>query len=77
MGTLTVCGLADGEETWKVTHTGRVTMTPPTKPVNRCPHTGSRTCLREAATRARPEEVRADGPYTSVAPAGRIMETVA
>jgi hypothetical protein len=54
IGTLTVCGLVDGEDTSKVTHAGPVTMMPPTKPVNRGPHTGSRTLVREAAIRAWP-----------------------
>jgi len=56
IGTLTVCGLMDGEDTSKVTHVGPVTMMPPTKPVNCGPHTGSRTLVREAAIKAWPEE---------------------
>ena len=58
-------------------------MMPPTKPVNRGPHTSSRTLVREAATRAWPEgalissPMRDDEPYTSLAPAGRVTETVA
>jgi hypothetical protein len=74
---------ADGEDTPKVTQPGPVTMMPPTKPVKRGPHTGSRTFVREAATGAWPEEalisspMRDDGPYTSLAAAGRVTETVA
>ena len=61
---------------------GPVTITPPVKPVKRGPHTGSRTLLREAATRAWPERalnsapMRDGEPYTSLAPAGRVIETV-
>lgn len=56
---------------------------PPTKPVNRGPHTGSRTLARDAATSAWPEEAlisapMCDGePYTSLAAAGRAIDTVA
>ena len=58
-------------------------MMPPTKPVNRGPHTGSRTLARDAATSAWPEEAPSrspmcdDEPYTSLAVAGRTIETVA
>lgn len=80
---LTAAAGSDGEETEKVTQAGRVTMTPPTKPVNRDPHTGSRTLVREAATRAWPEgtlissPMRDDEPYTSLASAGRVTAIVA
>ena len=57
MGTVTVAVLDSGEETVKVTQAGPVTMTPPGKPVNRGPHTGSRTALRDVASMARPEPV--------------------
>ena len=55
---------------------------PPTKPVKRCPHTGSRTFVRDAATSAWPEEalsrppMRDGEPYTSPAAAGRAIENV-
>jgi hypothetical protein len=83
MGTVTVAGCLDGEETVKVTQAGPVTMTPPVKPVNRGPHTGSRTAVREAVRRAWPERMlnsapmRDGEPYTSRALAGRVTETVA
>src|SRR6266568_7331667 len=83
MGMVTVPARADGEETSKVTQAGPVTMTPPVKPVKRGPHTGSRTLVREAARRAWPERalnsapMRDGEPYTSLALAGRVMETVA
>jgi hypothetical protein len=83
IGTLTVAVLADGEDTSKVTQAGPGTMTPPTKPVKRGPHTGSRTLLREATTSAWPEGVliswptRDADPYKSLAFAGRMMDTVA
>jgi MFS family permease len=83
IGTVTVAARPAGEETRKVTHPGPLTITPPVKPVNRGPHTGSRTALRAAATSGCPESVlnsppmRADEPYTSLALAGRVMETVA
>lgn len=83
MGTVTVAARADGEVTSKVTQAGPVTMTPPVKPVKCGPHTGSRTLLREAASMAWPERVlnsapmRDGEPYTSLALAGRVMETVA
>jgi hypothetical protein len=83
IGTVTVAFRVRGEETWKVTQAGPVTMTPPVKPVKRGPHTGSRTVVREAARSAWPDRVlnnspmRDDDPYTSLALAGRVMETVA
>jgi len=83
MGTVTVAALAAGEATSKVTQEGPTTMTPPVKPVNRGPHTGSRTLLREAPRRPWPERVLNSAPmrdgeaYTSLALAGRVMETVA
>jgi len=83
MGTLTVAAFAAGEVTSKVTQDGPATMTPPVKPVNRGPHTGSRTLLREAVSRPWPERVPNSAPmrdgeaYTSVALAGRVIETVA
>lgn len=83
MGTLTVAALAVGEATSKVTQDGRETMTPPVKPVNRGPHTGSRTLLREAVRRPWPERVPNSAPmrdgeaYTSLALAGWVTETVA
>ena len=66
-----------------MTQAGPVTMMPPTKPVKRGPHTGSRTLLREAAITVWPEgalvssPMREDEPYKSLASAGRVMETVA
>src|SRR6266487_2292513 len=83
IGTVTVAARADGEKISKVTQAGPVTMTPPVKPVKRGPHTGSRTLLREAAMRTWPERVlnsspmRDGDPYTSLAPKGRVIETVA
>ena len=83
IGTVTVASRARGEETWKVTQAGPVTMTPPVKPVKRGPHTGSRTVFREAARRAWRDRVlnnspmRDGEPYTSLALAGRVTETVA
>jgi hypothetical protein len=76
IGTVTVAARADGEETSKVTQAGLVTMTPPVKPVKRGPHTGSRTLLREAVTRAWPEKALNSSPmrdgesYTSLASGG-------
>jgi hypothetical protein len=58
----------DGEETAKVTQAGLVTMTPPVKPVKRGPQTGSRTVLREAVTRAWPEEALNSSPIRDGAP---------
>ena len=58
-------------------------MTPPVKPVKRGPHTGSRTPAREAASSSWPDaalisSLMRDGePYTTLAPAGRVMKTVA
>jgi hypothetical protein len=66
----------------EVTQAGPVTMTPPVKPVKRGPHTGSRTPAREAASSSWPEaalisSLMRDGePYTTLAPAGRVMKTV-
>jgi hypothetical protein len=66
-----------------VTQAGLVTMRPPVKPVKRGPHTGSRTLLGEAVTRAWPEKalnsspMRDGEPYTSLASGGRVTETVA
>ena len=83
IGTLTAAALTDGEVTSKVTQAGPATMIPPVKPVKRRPHTGSRTLAREAASSARPAgalispPIRDGEPYTSLALAGRVMETVA
>src|SRR5690349_12029251 len=83
MGTVTVAVRVDGEEISKVTQAGPVTMTPPVKPVKFGPHTGSRILRCEAARRAWPERVlnsapmRDGEPYTSLALAGRVTETVA
>jgi hypothetical protein len=80
---VTVPARADGDQTPKVTQAGPVTMTPPVTAVKRGPHTGSRTLVREAARRAWPERalnsapMRDGEPYTSLALAGRVMETVA
>ncbi len=49
-------------------HVGWVTMIPPTKPVNRDPHTGSRTLLLDAATSAWPEAVPDISPISPDAP---------
>jgi hypothetical protein len=79
---LMAAALTDGEETSKVTQAAPGTMMPPTKPVKRCPHTGSRTFVRDAATSACPEAalsrppMRDDEAYTSLAAAGRAIETV-
>jgi hypothetical protein len=75
---VTIVGNISGQ-----TASSPATMTPPVKPVKRGPHTGSRTLLREAATRVWPERalnsspMRDGEPYTSLAPVGRVMETVA